>query len=178
MKKTLSILFFTLILNVSWAQLFKEVSNDIGLDYYFPGIGNQVVGAGITVIDINNDGWEDLFQSGGVFASKLWINQKGKFVDKSKEYGLEVLDKYFVQSSVAADFNKDGFEDLFLSNFGAAKFGGDHLSPLLLMNEAVKNWFLFVEIVYQSRATILRRPGEIIIGMVLSIFIWPTISAS
>jgi hypothetical protein len=138
MKKIFATLFFTMLLNLSWAQLFKEVSNEIGLDYYFPGIGNQVVGAGITVIDINNDGWEDLFQSGGVFASKLWINQKGKFVDKSKEYGLEVLDKYFVQSAVAADFNNDGFEDLFLSNFGAAKFGGDHLSPLLLMNEGGK----------------------------------------
>lgn len=133
-------LFFILIFSQIHAQYFEELSDKVGLNYHFPGIGNQSVGAGVTVIDINNDGWEDLFQAGGIFESKIWINEKGKFKDRTKEYGLDFLAQYFVNAAAAGDFNNDGYEDLFLSNFGMARFGGDKMPPLLLMNEGGKRF--------------------------------------
>ena len=37
--------------------LFTEVSDSIGLDYRYSGNDTQQFGAGIIVIDVNNDGW-------------------------------------------------------------------------------------------------------------------------
>lgn len=115
-------------------QLFKEVSDEVGLNYIYPGNDLQMAGGGIIVIDVNNDGWEDLFQAGGVFDSKLWINNHGFFEDKSAEYGLNAIKGYFVQGAACADFDNDGFQDFFIVNFGKGAGGGDKKSPALLRN--------------------------------------------
>jgi len=81
--------------------------------------------------DVNNDGYLDLFLaqlslkipfSKGVLAtsrmdSKLFINENGHFVDKTKEYGLEgiVKDQYFIGAAFG-DYDTDGYPDLFLSS--------------------------------------------------------------
>ena len=116
------------------AQTFEEVSTEIGLDYIYPGNGFQMAGAGLMVIDINNDGWEDFFQSGGVFDSKLWINEHGIFRDATKEFGLDGLQGYFIQGAVCLDFNNDGFQDFFIVNYGKGMGMGDKKSPVLLQN--------------------------------------------
>lgn len=118
----------------SQKTLFTEVSDSVGLNYIYPGNEYQIAGGGILVIDVNNDGWEDLFQSGGVFPSKLWINKKGKFVDETAKYGLHVIDKYFVQAAVCADYDNDGFQDFFIANYGTGMGKGDKFSPVLLKN--------------------------------------------
>ena len=76
--------------------LFTEISGEIGLNYQYPGNDHQDVGAGVIVLDVNNDGWEDIFQAAGIFKSKLWINDKGIFKDKTKDYNLQILDSIFV----------------------------------------------------------------------------------
>lgn len=115
-------------------KLFTELSDSLGLDYIYPGNEYQIAGGGIMVIDVNNDGWEDLFQSGGVFPSKLWINQKGEFSDQTAKFGLDVIDKYFIQAAVCADYDNDGFQDFFIANYGVGLERGDKLSPVLLRN--------------------------------------------
>ena len=81
--------------------------------------------------DVNNDGHLDLFlaQWGlrlpfvrGVMAkprmdSKLLINENGRFVDRTKEYGLRdvVKDQYFIGAAFG-DYDNDGYPDLFLSS--------------------------------------------------------------
>jgi hypothetical protein len=81
--------------------------------------------------DVNNDGKLDLFlaQWGmklpgvkGVMAkprmdSKLFINENGHFVDRTKEYGLAevVQDGYFIGAAFG-DYDRDGYPDLFLSS--------------------------------------------------------------
>lgn len=123
--------FFPLI---SSSQHFVEVSDKVGLTYDFPGNDKQEIGAGITIIDVNNDGWDDIFQSCGIFSNKLWLNNKGKFIDVTTEYGLDFLDTLFVQGACAADYDNDGFEDLFIGNAGNLIFMGDKHSPILLHN--------------------------------------------
>ena len=115
-------------------QLFKEVSNEIGVDYKYPGTDLQMAGAGLVVIDVNNDGWEDFYQCGGVFDSKLWLNSKGKFKDASKEYGFNALSGYFIQGALAIDVNNDGFDDLFITNYGIGMERGDKKKPVIMMN--------------------------------------------
>ena len=81
--------------------------------------------------DVNNDGRLDLFlaQWGlklpfvkGLMAkprmdSKLLLNENGRFVDRTEEYGLSevVRDQYFIGAAFG-DYNNDGFADLFLSS--------------------------------------------------------------
>jgi hypothetical protein len=114
--------------------LFTEVSDEVGLNFSYPGNQFQMAGSGLMVIDINNDGWEDLFQCGGVFDSKLWLNKEGEFKDVTQQYNLGELSGYFIQGAVAADFNNDGFEDFIITNFGKGLSSGDEKHPVVLIN--------------------------------------------
>ena len=124
------------------SQIFKEVSKEAGLDYIYPGNDFQMVGGGLMVIDVNNEGWEDFFQSGGVFDSKLWLNNRGKFSDATNQYGLDALKGYFIQGAFCADFNNDGFQDFFVANYGTGMSRGDKKSPAILKNVEGKRFEL------------------------------------
>lgn len=134
--KKISLLFLYLIFTQNYycQANFTEVGLDKGLTYIYPGIDMIDIGTGITIIDVNNDGWDDIFQSAGIFKSKLWINNKGKFEDKTKEYFSNLLDTLIIQSSISGDFDNDGFSDLFICNFGSGVGSGDKKPPLLLKN--------------------------------------------
>ena len=67
------------------------------------------------------------FQSGGVFDSKLWINDHGKFFDGTKLYGLESLKGYFIQGAFCADYTNDGYQDFVIANYGIGIGQGDKL---------------------------------------------------
>jgi hypothetical protein len=81
--------------------------------------------------DVNNDGRLDLVltQMGmdipfapGLLArphipSALYINEGGKFVNRTAEYGLtRVMDDHFYIGAAFGDYNGDGYPDLFLSS--------------------------------------------------------------
>jgi hypothetical protein len=122
----------------SAAQPFSEVSDAVGLDYRYPGIQNHQIGGGVTVFDFDNDGWDDLFQAGGLFPSKLWRNEKGRFVDMTAAHGLGVLDGMYVNGAVAGDVDNNGWEDLFVYNYGMGLGHGDRKVPVLLINQKGK----------------------------------------
>ena len=67
----------------------------------------------VSVIDINNDGWDDLFVTSLWAPCQLWVNQGGEhFIDKAEDYGLDVL--ACCTSAIFADFDNDGDADLLL----------------------------------------------------------------
>jgi enediyne biosynthesis protein E4 len=137
MKQILLLIAFLFGLNTAQSQqtIFTEVGEESGLDYIYPGNEFQMAGGGVMVIDVNNDGWEDLYQSGGVFNSKLWLNQKGTFVDATEAYGLDTLNGYFIQGAISADYDNDGFTDFIIANYGKGIGRGDKRSPVLMHNE-------------------------------------------
>ena len=114
--------------------LFDEVGTEKGLNYIYPGNEFQMAGGGVMVIDVNNDGWDDFFQSGGVFNSKLWLNAKGTFVDATDLYGVNALNDYFIQGAVSADYDNDGFQDFIVVNYGIGMGRGDKFEPCLMHN--------------------------------------------
>jgi hypothetical protein len=135
-----SIAFILCIPFSVFSQLFTEVSDQVGMVYRYPGNEFQMAGGGLMVIDVNNDGWEDIYQCGSVFDSKLWVNDQGHFSDQTKEFGLGVLSGYFTQGAISADFDNDGYQDFIVANYGKGLQRGDKKSPVLLHNKKGKRF--------------------------------------
>jgi len=74
--------------------------------------------SGGTVGDFNNDGWPDLFiVGGGGTTDTLLINdQQGGFNDESAAWGL--TDLYRGNGATAADYDEDGWMDVFVTSYG------------------------------------------------------------
>ena len=82
---------------------------------------------GITLADVNNDGWLDLYISySGNYQKKnrknqLYINQKDlTFSEEAKKYGID--DFGFTSQSSFFDYDKDGDLDLFVLNHNTKLF--------------------------------------------------------
>ena len=75
---------------------------------------------GSTMVDINNDGWLDIYVcvSGnkGNHANQLYVNnQDGTFTEKATAYGLD--DKSHSIQATFFDYNNDGFVDVYIANY-------------------------------------------------------------
>jgi VCBS repeat protein/ASPIC/UnbV protein len=109
---------------------FKDVTAETGLLAAKPD--DHIAATWVAAwSDVDNDGDLDLFlaQWGfkiplvrGLMAkprmdSTLFINEGGRFVDRTREYGLTetVEDNYFIGAAFG-DYNNDGYQDLFLSS--------------------------------------------------------------
>jgi len=76
-----------------------------------------------TAVDVNNDGWDDLYVSRGRYPAgepnKLYLNVSTpghiKFADISKESGLD--DRNWALGTAFADYDNDGNMDCYISNY-------------------------------------------------------------
>ncbi len=112
-----------------------EVSGDMGidfshkaptldpkLDHIMPQIAS--VGAAVSVVDFNNDGWQDLYftTSAEDEPNALYKNLgDGTFEDVAKEMGVAYLNDRETgvsMGSVWADYDNDGYEDLLVYKWG------------------------------------------------------------
>lgn len=86
---------------------------------------------GVTVVDINHDGWQDIYVSvsaninnPALRSNKLYINQgksdKVRFIEKAAEYGLDL--KSYSTQTVFFDFDKDGDLDAYSLNHNVKDF--------------------------------------------------------
>lgn len=94
---------------------FTDVTEQSGLAV--PATSSQ---AGVWV-DINNDGLLDLFIGNENGPAQLFLNKgNGKFEDISVPAGVSKVS--FAKGVAAADFDNDGYMDLFVSNLGGPNF--------------------------------------------------------
>jgi len=97
---------------------FKDVSKEVGLDQ-MPLFYNH----GVAVCDYDRDGWPDVLVTGyGRLA--LYHNvpdpkdpKKRIFVDVTKEVGLLGVEHFWSTSAAWADFDGDGFPDLYVCQY-------------------------------------------------------------
>ena len=120
----------------------KDVTNQAGIDFKYTFGDYQYEnilessGSGITVFDYNNDGFMDLYMMNGTYlegisqkegavfkntTNKLYKNNgDGTFKDVSKVAGVD--DRNWSMAAGAIDLDNDGFQDLYLLNYGPNVF--------------------------------------------------------
>jgi hypothetical protein len=117
---------------------FLDVSKDSGIA---ASLGKSF---GAVATDINNDGLIDLFVANDTLANFLFVNKgKGKFVEVGLLSGVAYSDSGAPRSGMgvdAADYDNDGWQDLFVANIDQELFS-------LYQN--------------QKDLTFIDRPGEI-----------------
>lgn len=86
---------------------FKDISKEAGI--YQAAMG---YGLGISVADLNNDGWQDIYVSNDFHEDDYYyINQKnGTFSEEVKQH-FNHLSRFSMGSDIA-DINNDGFQDV------------------------------------------------------------------
>ena len=115
--------------------VFENIAEDRGIQFTFfsdtvPGrfYLPEVMGGGVAWIDFDNDGRLDIYLANGSFLSadsenlgehtnRLYRNTGSEFVDVSKACGAE-FDLEYGQGIAVGDYDADGFQDLFVANYG------------------------------------------------------------
>src|SRR5881397_3520239 len=90
-------------------------------------------GAGVAVGDIDNDGLPDLFFTGNMVSSRLYLNKGGmRFEDITKRAG--VATNRWATGASMVDINDDGYLDIYVSVSGSAWSKGKDRANLLFLN--------------------------------------------
>ena len=112
--------------------VFTDVAASAGLRFLHERGGTpehqlpETMGSGLAWLDYDNDGWMDLYVvQSGLFPprgepgsnDRLYHNRKnGTFEDVTEKAGIR--DRAYGMGAIAADFDNDGFTDIFVTNFG------------------------------------------------------------
>ncbi|MEM6316318.1 MAG: CRTAC1 family protein [Bacteroidota bacterium] len=103
-------------MTTSFSQIkFTDITAEAGIDHQF-AVKEGFLGGGICVFDCNNDGFQDLYLTGGMQPDRLYLNkQDGTFQDILVGSGLELTKDLVTQGVAGADVNRDGWIDLFVT---------------------------------------------------------------
>lgn len=118
--------------------VLRESANEAGIDFVHqePRIDDRVahigpqiaaMGASVSVVDFNSDGWQDFYVTNSAPGSfnRLYRNQQdGTFQDVAQEVGLADLNQEGTgacMGSVWADMDNDGDEDVLIYKWGTVE---------------------------------------------------------
>ncbi len=95
---------------------------DSKLDSIMPEVASM--GAAVSVVDYNRDGWPDIYVTNSATGSKNHLyrnNHDGTFTDVAEQMGIADVNQEGTGVSMGAvwgDYDNDGYEDLFLIKWG------------------------------------------------------------
>src|SRR6184192_4465908 len=90
-------------------------------------------GAGVAVGDIDNDGLPDLFFTGNMVSSRLYVNKGDmRFADITERAGVKT-DRWATGATMV-DINNDGYLDIYVSVSGPPWSRGESRANLLFIN--------------------------------------------
>jgi len=121
---------------------FEDISETAGLS------GDDRWYTGVSMVDINNDGWLDIYVcvSGKhpPFNNQLFINNKDNtFTEQAAEYGLD--DPTTSIQATFFDYDNDGFLDVFVGNYPQLKvtMGNEYYYRKMQENQLVESGHLY-----------------------------------
>ncbi|MDP4228980.1 MAG: FG-GAP-like repeat-containing protein [Bacteroidota bacterium] len=93
---------------------FEDITRHANID--MQSVGELSAGPGVVVFDLNGDGWDDFYMSGGYDSDKIYLNmQDGTFKNVTPSNVAIHLDyRTYPRGGSAFDYNNDGFPDLYL----------------------------------------------------------------
>ena len=102
--------------------IFEDVTLRAGIDFdhHHPRQTRFPLGAGVVVFDFNNDGYEDIYIADSIGPNALYQNDgDGTFTDVAFSAGIQ--DAGRGNGGCAADYDNDGDQDLFITNYGMSR---------------------------------------------------------
>lgn len=99
-------------------SLFRDVTADLGIAFEHvavPDVLKMGIGTGAAWLDFDRDGDLDLYVTQGRGPNRLYRNDGERFVDVAVEVGA-ADSSHFGAGVAVADFNNDGWPDLYLAN--------------------------------------------------------------
>lgn len=106
----LFLFYFAVVPGFSQAQ-FQIVTNSVGLTY---SCGNTYLGSGVSFVDFNSDGWDDISIATDENSLPLFFeNTNGAFAPV--DFNLPILEEQNKQITWV-DFDNDGDKDLFITS--------------------------------------------------------------
>lgn len=116
MKSGLLLLTFLLYYSTVEAQIYREVSDSIGIQHVYNS--QMLMGGGCAFFDYDNDGDDDLYLSGGYARDYLYQNTgNGQFVEVGIAAGLASTANYYTFGVTTGDIDNDGDRDIFITTF-------------------------------------------------------------
>lgn len=114
--------------------VYKNVSREAGITWE----GN---GLGVVILDINNDGWKDIYVSNDYLSGNLLYinNRNGTFTNRNSEYFQK--GSLNAMGNDAADINNDGLVDIVEMDM----MPEDNFRQKTMMNPVDYNWYLYSE---------------------------------
>jgi len=147
MSKHIILSFLTLYMlsnkNLFCQGYFKNSTKPLQINHTH--VAPNLMGGGIAIIDFDNDGFEDLYFTGGVYQDRLYRNNGDKTFTEMNEFSeiFEATRTVHTTGVISGDINNDGYDDLFISTEQGEK-------NILFLNQNGKS---FINIARQAGIT-------------------------
>ena len=90
-------------------------------------------GGGVALLDVNNDGLQDIFFTGNMVSCRLYLNKGNlKFEDITEKAGLKTTGWCYGASVV--DINQDGYQDIYVCKAGNRKTPKEEMHNMFFIN--------------------------------------------
>lgn len=110
-------LFLSFSLSLDGQIKLEEITAEAGIDFHYLGINEM--GAGAAFFDMDNDGDEDLWISGGLNRDALYENDgAGNFTEIGLSAGLNVTTTKVTTGVITGDLDNDGYRDVLVLTHG------------------------------------------------------------
>ncbi|QMU66345.1 MAG: T9SS type A sorting domain-containing protein [Flavobacteriaceae bacterium] len=118
--------------NLLFSQSFTDITTVSGIHHIYKQ--DREMGGGAVFFDFDNDGWEDLYITGGKDKDQLYRNLGNGGFQRITSPWIDSTEDFYTTGVVSGDINNDGYRDLFVTTWRGENNNGPLQRNLLFMN--------------------------------------------